>query len=340
MKIYNLSILLFIFGFCFSSFAQEAQKQYLLEKLKDQKSQIQNEERARLKSRIKEVNEALFQQEISESEADSLKLKYAEETALQIEEKVLSVETEYYENGLEYNSPGEEEIEDYIHNYTRGKRERKSFYSNDLVFAAGLNNLIEEEIPFENTAYEFIKSFFVELGWSWKVNLIPNSGLINLRYGFSFQFNSLRPKDKGIFTNTGGTIERIPYSQPLIRNQLQYTNLVFPIHIELGSNRKQQNTYTKDGSYVQRTYHRNSFIVGGGAYGGFNIHNIQRIKAEGFKNKIKNDLNFNDLVYGVSGYISFPRMLTLYAKADLSPLFKDQNYLQNNISLGIRFDIN
>ena len=112
------------------------------------------------------------------------------------------------------------------------------------------------------------------------------------------------------------------------------------IHFELGSNSKQIKTYTKDGSYVQQTYHRNYFIVGGGAYAGFNIHNIQRIKAEGYKNKIKNDLNFNDLVYGVSGYISFPRMLTLYAKADLSPLFKDQYYLRNNISLGIRFDIN
>ncbi len=340
MKVYNHNILLIVLSFCVSSFAQEAQNQYLLERFNDQKNQIQNEERARLKSRIKEVNEALFQQEITESEADSLKLKYAEEAALQIEEKVLSAEAKYYENGLEYNRTEEEDNNYYTYDYSRRRRERKSFFSNDLVFAAGLNNLIEEENTLEDTAYEFIKSFFVELGWSWKINLIPNSGLINLRYGFSFQFNSLRPKDKGIFTNTDGLIERIPYSEPLIRNQLQYTNLVFPVHFELGSNSKQIKTYTKDGSYVQQTYHRNSFIVGGGAYGGFNIHNIQRIKAEGYKNKIKNDLNFNDLVYGVSGYISFPGMLTLYAKADLSPLFKDQYYLRNNISLGIRFDIN
>lgn len=340
MKIYKRSILLFIFGFCISSFAQEAQNQYRLERFNEQKSQIQKEERAKLKLRIKEVNEALLQQDISESDADSLKLKYAEEAALQIEEKVLSAETAYYENGLEYQSPEEEEKNYYPYDYARRRRERQRFYSNDLVFAAGLNNLIEEEIPFENTAYEFIKSFFVEVGWAWKINLLPNSGLVNLRYGFSFQFNSLRPKDNGIFTNTGGTIERIPYTQPLIRNQLQYTNLVFPFHLELGSNKRRQSTFAADGSYVQQTYHRDSFIIGGGAYGGFNIHNIQRIKAEDFKNKIKNDLNFNDLVYGVSGYISFPRMLTLYAKADLSPLFKDQKYLQNNISLGVRFDIN
>ena len=51
------------------------------------------------------------------------------------------------------------------------------------------------------------------------------------------------------------------------------------------------------------------------------------------------NLNFNNLIYGVSGYISLPRVLTLYAKADLSPLFKNQSYLQNNISLGIRLDI-
>lgn len=120
---------------------------------------------------------------------------------------------------------------------------------------------------------------------------------------------------------------------------LQYTNFVIPVHIELGSNRKQFTSYSSDGSVVSRSYHRNSIILGAGAYGGFNFHNVQRIKGEDFKEKIENNLNFNDLIYGVSGYISLPRVLTLYAKADLSPLFKNQSYLQNNISLGIRLDI-
>jgi len=31
--------------------------------------------------------------------------------------------------------------------------------------------------------------------------------------------------------------------------------------------------------------------------------------------------------------------VALYAKYDLSPLFKDQSINQNNISLGLRFDL-
>ena len=70
------------------------------------------------------------------------------------------------------------------------------------------------------------------------------------------------------------------------------------------------------------------------------LHHAEDVLMDGFfKEKIENNLNFNDLIYGVSGYVSLPRVLTLYAKADLSPLFKNQSYLQNNISLGIRLDI-
>lgn len=339
MKSFQTHLILASLFFSVFGFAQQAREQYLQEQLSEQKEQIQWEARQRLKSKIKEVNETLLTQEISEAKADSLKLKYAEETALEIEQELLELETAYYQDTTFDKQESESQDTTPITYYTRRNRERRNFVSNDLVFAAGLNNLLEENTDLEDTSYEFVKSFFVELGWSWKTNLIPNTGFVNLRYGFSFQFNSLRPKDKGIFAPVQGTIERIPYDQPLIRNQLQYTNFVIPIHLELGSNRKQFTQYTSEGNTVKRSYNRNSIILGAGGYGGFNIHNIQRIKGVDFKEKIKNDLNFNDLVYGVSGYVSFPRVLTLYAKADLSPLFKNQPYLQNNISLGVRFDI-
>ena len=339
MKSLKTHLVLATLFFSLSSFAQQAREQYLKEQFSDQKELIQQNARQRLKSKIKEVNESLLTQGISETEADSLKLKYAEETALEIEQELLELETVYYQDTTIDKKESESSESSPISYYTRRNREHRNYVSNDLVFAVGLNNLLEENTDLENTPYEFVKSYFVELGWSWKTNLIPNSGLVNLRYGFSFQFNSLRPKDNGIFTSTAGDIQRIPYDRPIVRNQLQYTNFVIPVHIELGSNRKQFTSYSSDGSVVSRSYHRNSIILGAGAYGGFNFHNVQRIKGENFKEKIENNLNFNDLIYGVSGYISLPRVLTLYAKADLSPLFKNQSYLQNNISLGIRLDI-
>jgi hypothetical protein len=55
------------------------------------------------------------------------------------------------------------------------------------------------------------------------------------------------------------------------------------------------------------------------------------------KDKIKG-YNTNNLVYGLSAYLSWGNV-GLYAKYDLSPIFKDQAIDQNNISLGIRFDM-
>jgi hypothetical protein len=58
-----------------------------------------------------------------------------------------------------------------------------------------------------------------------------------------------------------------------------------------------------------------------------------------FDTKQKGDFNVNDFIYGVSTYIGY-RETSLYLKYDLNPLFKDNAIKQNNISLGIRFDLN
>ena len=119
--------------------------------------------------------------------------------AKEIEEKYLAKETELYQeekkpNFETTNSKNTETIISYI------KRRRDTHYlQSDLVFALGLNQLLEENILLEDTRFEFIKSWFAEVGWSWKTNIIPNSGLLNLRYGVSIQINSLSPKDNQIF---------------------------------------------------------------------------------------------------------------------------------------------
>ena len=55
--------------------------------------------------------------------------------------------------------------------------------------------------------------------------------------------------------------------------------------------------------------------------------------------KEKGGFNTNDFIYGVSTYIGY-KATSLYLKYDLNPLFKDNAVKQNNISLGVRFDLN
>ena len=86
----------------------------------------------------------------------------------------------------------------------------------------------------------------------------------------------------------------------------------------------------------------NQFKIGLGGYAGVNIGTRQKLKyeldGERIKDKQKRGFNTTSLVYGLSGYIAFDE-IALYVKYDLSPIFKDQTINQNNISFGVRFDM-
>jgi hypothetical protein len=56
------------------------------------------------------------------------------------------------------------------------------------------------------------------------------------------------------------------------------------------------------------------------------------------KDKKHRDFEVSDLVYGLSGYLGVGSS-ALYIKYDLSPVFKKQSKKQNNISVGLRIDL-
>ena len=97
----------------------------------------------------------------------------------------------------------------------------------------------------------------------------------------------------------------------------------------------------KDGESYFRTHE--SFRVGIGGYAGVRVKSKQILKYEEddqrVKTKQKGDFNVSDFNYGLSAYIGYGTM-SLYAKYDINPLFKDNAVDQNNISLGVRFDFN
>ena len=57
------------------------------------------------------------------------------------------------------------------------------------------------------------------------------------------------------------------------------------------------------------------------------------------REKVKGDFNTSNFIYGLSTYIGY-KETSLYLKYDLNPLFKDNAVKQNNVSLGLRFDLN
>ena len=325
-----------------------------IEILEKQKERIKAEERDQLKVEVEAINKRLEKGEITADEAESLKNQAAEKHAANIENRIAIVDNKIAL--LKRNTAGDisQDNEDdetstirigkndgddkYIRIGSKDRKPRKydRRTTSDLVFAIGFNNALIDGQDLDDSPYKLAGSGFVELGWAWKTRILQNSNAIRLKYGFSFMWNKLDIKDNQYFVKDGDDIMLEEFPIDLKKAKFRTTNLVFPVHFEFGPSRKIERK-----NYIRYST-RDQFKIGLGGYAGFNIATLQKLKyrSEGrnVKDKFKGGYNTTDLVYGLSGYIAFDD-IALYVKYDLSPIFKDQEIEQNNISVGLRFDV-
>ncbi len=331
--------------------AQEGNNSEQIKQLKEQKELVLTEEREYLKQEVENINQRLSEGELTSEEAEKLKQEVAQKRALNIENRTAIIENKISllsrnEEGYKAND-GEESLAgirvseegSLIGIKIRGKNKPKKYdrrTTSDLVFAIGLNNAITDGESLDDSPYKIGGSRFLELGIAWKTRVFKESNFVRLKYGFSFQMNGLKPENNQYFVMNGDQTNLEEFPHELRKSKLLITNLVFPVHFEFGPSKKIE----------KKEYFRysttNKFKIGIGGYAGFNIGTRQKLKytvdGDKVKDRIKRDYNTSNLVYGLSSYISFDDV-ALYAKYDLSPLFKDQAVDQNNISLGLRFDM-
>ena len=335
--------------------AQEpATKSESIDMLIKLKKTIEQEEREALKAKVQAINQRLDKGEISQNEANLLKKEAAEKHALNIENRIAIIDNKIEllkrngyvfedktrdERGLIRIGRGDETSESFI--FIGKQRDDKPYRydkrtTSDFVLAFGLNNAIIEGENFNDTPYKIGGSRFFEMGWAWKTRVFQNSNFLRIKYGYSFQINGLKPKDNMYFTQNGDETMLEEFPSELKKSKLSITNLVFPVHFEFGPSKR------IDRENYFRYSTRNQFKIGIGGYAGFNIGTRQKLKysvdGEKIKDKMKKSFNATSLVYGLSGYIAFDDT-ALYVKYDLSPIFNDQVVKQNNISLGVRFDM-
>jgi hypothetical protein len=327
-----------------------------IENLQSVKQTIKNKERELLKVKVEAINIRLDKGEISQKEAENLKKEAAKKHALNIENKIAIIDNkiallERNKNGYIYNTDddgervllrigsGDDTSDSFIFignkkNDKPRKYDRRT--SSDIVLAFGLNNAIIDGSSLNDSPYKIGGSRFFEIGWAWKTRVFKNSNWLRFKYGYSFQINGLKPKDNMYFVQNGNETNLEVFSNDLSKSKLTITNLVFPIHFEFGPSKR----IDRDGYFRYST--RNKLKIGVGGYAGFNIGTRQKLKytadGEKIKDKIKRNYNTSDFVYGLSSYIAFGDT-ALYVKYDLSPIFKNQVVEQNNISIGLRFDM-
>ncbi len=329
-----------------------------IESLKELKKEITEQEKKALKQEVEDINKRLESKVITLEEAKILKENAAKKRALNIEDRLAIidnrialldrnkgqvmnvVEPDSTDIGVRFGidfsgKDGSEFIWNEKQLWRRDVKYDRRTYS-DFVIAFGLNNAIIDGQSLEDSPYKIGGSRFVELGWNWRTRVFKNSNFLRLNYGFSFQFNGLKPKGNEYFEFADGETTLQEFDFDLSKSKFRMDNLVFPVHFEFGPSR------VKETEERIRYYLGRKFRIGLGGYGGFNIGTRQKLKysrdGENVKDKLKRGYNTTDFVYGLSGYIGVGGM-QLYAKYDLSPIFQDATIEQRNISLGLRFDL-
>lgn len=310
---------------------------------------ITKQQKDSLKIEVEAVNAQLENNEITKDQADAKKKEYAEDRAKKIE-ALVAVE--------------EAKLTQLVKDKVDGKIERKSgnrfgiYFENfgdsddstdvcvttydykrttsQFVFAAGINRLVTDG-EIDNTNLKG-RSDFYEWGISFNTRVFQNNNLLHFKYGMSLQYNNLRADNDMVFAADGNQTGLVETGMNIDMARLRYVNLVVPIHFELDFTPKEVNG--------DKTYYptHEGFRIGFGGYTGFNVKEKQIVRYEDengnkVKTKTKGDYNVNDFVYGVSAYIGYGEV-SLYAKYDLQPVFANNDIDQNNLSLGIRFDLN
>ncbi|WP_350292903.1 hypothetical protein [uncultured Croceitalea sp.] len=357
-KITTILVGLMLFFLIQNVIAQNSDYQKKVEILKKQKEKIKQQEKQALKLEIGEINKRVERGSISSSEAEILKAEVAKKRALNIDNRLAIIDNRIAllerNNGLILNDiSGDSNVEDQVRigidvngkpfeefffstkNWKRDLKYDRRTYS-DFVMAIGLNNAIIEGQSLDDSPYKIGGSRFFELGVQWRTRVFRNSNFMRLNYGFSFQFNGLKPDNNQFFVENEGQTELREFDLQLRKSKLRMDNLVFPVHFEFGPSKFRETEKT-----IRYSIHK-QFRFGIGAYGGFNIGTRQKLKydfnGERVKDKFKRDYNTSDLIYGLSAYTGVGGTL-LYIKYDLNPIFKDAAVEQRNISLGLRFDL-
>ncbi|HLP65695.1 OmpH family outer membrane protein [Flavobacterium sp.] len=321
----------------------EAKARAIAEKIE----KITQEEKEALKIEVEEVNKQLENGSLTKAQADEKKQKLAEARATIIENKVAVAQAEL-KDLVQQKVDGKikEVSKDRSYTIDLGWKSKNDSLkkangeprtTSQFVFAAGLNNLVTDG-DVENSDFRFLGSHFYEWGVSYNTRIAKNSNLLHFKYGWSVMYNNLRPTDNRSFVVTGDqtNLETSPYN--LDESRLRNVYLAIPMHLEFDFSGKK----VKDDKTIFRSHQ--SFRFGFGGYGGIRLKTKEILKYEDengddIKQKTKKDFNASNFIYGVSAYIGY-KETSLYVKYDLNPLFQNNPIKQNNVSLGVRFDLN
>lgn len=314
------------------------------EKIGNTIEKITKDEKAALKIKVEEINVALEKNQIKKEDADKKKLDLATVSANNIEKLV-------GEQQLKLSQLVQDKVNGKVTADNKSKRSISIEFKNakkdsctyngerrttsQFVFAAGLNNVVTDGST-ANSDFKTWGSHFYEFGFTGNYRMLKTNNLLHLKYGLSFMWNNLRPSNNRAFFVNGDSTTLATATEALDESRLRNVYLVFPLHLEFDFSPAKSNNGK---SYFKS---HESVRIGLGGFVGTNLGTKQYIetKLNGHwtETVTDSDWNTNNFIYGLSTYIGY-KSTSLYLKYDLNPLFRNNTIKQNNVSLGVRFDL-
>lgn len=366
MKRILLILVLFI-----TTIAQSQEKTFEKEvsKISKRIEIITQQQKDSLKNKVVKISQRLEKGEITKETSEALKKEVAAYHARQIEklvgeqERLLQLLVQDKTTGKIASSNEFELNDEEVNTFTIGHkvfrftvddeddknyRNRKQRRENrglgnktttQFVFAIGVNNVLNNHDlnSLNNSEYQFWRSRFYELGFTWKTRINKRPGRFYFKYGVSFLWNNLRLDKNQFHVKNGNITEFQIFPENLSESRLRHVQMNFPLHLEWDFSK---NKIYSDGKISDRTHRAIRFGIGG--FLGFKLGTRQYLEYTDISGvdieEVQFDnFNMNTVNYGLSTYIGY-KLTSFYVKYDLNPLFK--NTETRNISIGIRLDLN
>jgi hypothetical protein len=244
------------------------------------------------------------------------------------------------------NNDNDNDNDDYSRRERNNKREKRWSIKNkyqrsttsQFVFAMGVNNVLSDNktASLDNSEYQFWRSRFYEVGFTWKTRFSRQPSQLYFKYGMSFLWNNLRLDNNQYHVKNDDVTEIQTFPVELSESRLRHVQMNFPVHLEwdLSSNRNYGDGFVRD--------RRNKSVrLGVGGFVGFKLGTRQYLEYRDLAGvdveEVQYDnFNMNRVNYGVSAYVGY-RDTSLYVKYDMNTLFK--NTETRNISIGVRLDL-
>ena len=312
---------------------------------------ITTSEKSILKKEIKKIDKKVETNEITADVAEVEKKKLAAyhakriNAAVFIEEQKLQLLIKNKVNGkLERTEELDKPFisvfkeENFYNDSISGLKVEKRF-TTQFVFALGMNTVLNGG-NYYGDGFKVNPIGYGELGFTFKYRLKENTNLWNLKFGLSMMTDELRPKEDNDILVTNGnqtTLEDIGFD--LKKSRLNNLSFGIPVHLELDFSKPQYHSKT------EQTYLRSQrgFRLGLGGFFSVRTQTSQFIKYKEGDKDIKQTetyhFNMNSFNFGPSVYFGY-RDVSIYAKYDMNPVFKDNPEDINTLSIGLRVDIN